>query len=376
MVGLGRMGGNMARRLARGGSSGRCVRSERAGPRCTGRRTAGTDDRRARRRAGCAQRAAHGVGDAACGCGDRLSADRAGRPARAWRPRRRRRQRLLPRLPAPGRRAGRATAFTSSTPASAAECGDSVEGYGLMVGGADDDIARLDPGAADAGARRRRRVGCTSGRSALATSPRWCTTASSTDSCRPMPRASRMLHARDDLVTDIAAVADAWRERNRHPVLVARSRGVVSCQPTRRLADVAPEVADSGEGRWTVHEAVDLGVPAPVITAALYERFAEPGQGRLRRQAAGAAAPRVRRARGHAAAIAAAPLNRARLQAHDSCGMPTAAALSTTASRARARPEQRPDPRRGAAGLPRRRPSRHRRRATPWQRALRRAQAS
>ena len=32
-------------------------------------------------------------------------------------------------------------------------------------------------------------------------------------------------------------------------------------------------VSDSGEGRWTVHAAVDLGVPAPVISSALYERF-------------------------------------------------------------------------------------------------------
>ena len=32
-------------------------------------------------------------------------------------------------------------------------------------------------------------------------------------------------------------------------------------------------VEDSGEGRWTVEEAVKRGVPAPVITASLYERF-------------------------------------------------------------------------------------------------------
>ena len=32
-------------------------------------------------------------------------------------------------------------------------------------------------------------------------------------------------------------------------------------------------VSDSGEGRWTVHAAVDLGVPAPVISSALWSRF-------------------------------------------------------------------------------------------------------
>jgi 6-phosphogluconate dehydrogenase len=40
------------------------------------------------------------------------------------------------------------------------------------------------------------------------------------------------------------------------------------------LADVAGYVEDSGEGRWTVEEAVNEGVPAPVISAALFARFA------------------------------------------------------------------------------------------------------
>ena len=40
------------------------------------------------------------------------------------------------------------------------------------------------------------------------------------------------------------------------------------------LDDIAPYVEDSGEGRWTVHEAIAEDVPAPVITAALYARFA------------------------------------------------------------------------------------------------------
>ena len=39
------------------------------------------------------------------------------------------------------------------------------------------------------------------------------------------------------------------------------------------LAHIAPYVADSGEGRWTVAEAIDLDVPAPVITQSLIERL-------------------------------------------------------------------------------------------------------
>jgi len=44
-------------------------------------------------------------------------------------------------------------------------------------------------------------------------------------------------------------------------------------QQDQQLNDVAPHVPDSGEGRWTVVEAIDLNVSAPVITTALQERF-------------------------------------------------------------------------------------------------------
>jgi len=44
------------------------------------------------------------------------------------------------------------------------------------------------------------------------------------------------------------------------------------------LRDIAPIVADSGEGRWTAVEAVEQGVPAPVISLALMMRFASQGK--------------------------------------------------------------------------------------------------
>jgi len=40
------------------------------------------------------------------------------------------------------------------------------------------------------------------------------------------------------------------------------------------LDDIAPYVEDSGEGRWTIHEAIAENVPAPVIAASLFARFA------------------------------------------------------------------------------------------------------
>jgi 6-phosphogluconate dehydrogenase len=45
-------------------------------------------------------------------------------------------------------------------------------------------------------------------------------------------------------------------------------------QNGNELANIKGYVEDSGEGRWTIHEAIAEDVPVPVITAALYARFA------------------------------------------------------------------------------------------------------
>ncbi len=45
------------------------------------------------------------------------------------------------------------------------------------------------------------------------------------------------------------------------------------------LAKFAGRVSDSGEGRWTIKAAIDEAVPAPVLTTALYERFSSRGEG-------------------------------------------------------------------------------------------------
>src|SRR5262249_46647102 len=44
------------------------------------------------------------------------------------------------------------------------------------------------------------------------------------------------------------------------------------------LNDFAGHVSDSGEGRWTIKAAIDEAVPVPVLTAALYQRFASRGE--------------------------------------------------------------------------------------------------
>ena len=45
------------------------------------------------------------------------------------------------------------------------------------------------------------------------------------------------------------------------------------------LKKISGHVADSGEGRWTIQEAVDSAVPAPVITASVFQRFSSRGRG-------------------------------------------------------------------------------------------------
>ena len=65
-----------------------------------------------------------------------------------------------------------------------------------------------------------------------------------------------------------------------------------------KLEDIAPYVEDSGEGRWTINEAIDENVPAPVIAASLFARFASRGRDQVRREGRRGAAEPVRRPRG------------------------------------------------------------------------------
>lgn len=85
-----------------------------------------------------------------------------------------------------------------------------------------------------------------------------------------------LLTRRDDLVSEPAAVAQAWREGSviRSWLLDLAADALADPQS---LADAAPFVADSGEGRWTVDEAIRQGTPIPVIAASLFARFDSQG---------------------------------------------------------------------------------------------------
>jgi 6-phosphogluconate dehydrogenase len=72
-------------------------------------------------------------------------------------------------------------------------------------------------------------------------------------------------------------VAEVWRRGSVIASwLLDLTAGALLRSP--ELADLAGRVSDSGEGRWTVLAAVDEGVPAHVLTASLYERFSSRGE--------------------------------------------------------------------------------------------------
>jgi 6-phosphogluconate dehydrogenase len=79
---------------------------------------------------------------------------------------------------------------------------------------------------------------------------------------------------------DLAEIAELWRRGSVvGSWLLDLAAGALQRDP--QLKGFEGRVADSGEGRWTIQAAVEAGVPAHVLTAALYERFASRGAGQF-----------------------------------------------------------------------------------------------
>ena len=85
-----------------------------------------------------------------------------------------------------------------------------------------------------------------------------------------------MLKAKEEFNLDVAAIAETWCHSS-----VVRSWLLDLVADTlehdTELETLNAFVPDSGEGRWSVLESVELGVPAPVMASALYARFASRG---------------------------------------------------------------------------------------------------
>jgi 6-phosphogluconate dehydrogenase len=81
-----------------------------------------------------------------------------------------------------------------------------------------------------------------------------------------------MEHSEFDL--DMTEIAGIWRYGSVVRSWLLELLHAAFEQQGSKLENIAPYVEDSGEGRWTINEAINENVPAPVISAALYARFA------------------------------------------------------------------------------------------------------
>jgi 6-phosphogluconate dehydrogenase len=77
---------------------------------------------------------------------------------------------------------------------------------------------------------------------------------------------------------NLADIAEVWR---RGSVIASwlLDLTAIALAEDPKLAKFAGRVSDSGEGRWTIKASIDEGVPSPVLTTSLYERFSSRGLG-------------------------------------------------------------------------------------------------
>jgi 6-phosphogluconate dehydrogenase len=146
-------------------------------------------------------------------------------------------------------------------------------GYGLMVGGSDDDIATAMPifdalrpeGPREEGFSH---VGpCGAGHYA-----KMVHNGIEYAIMQAYGEGFELLETRKDLIKDVTAVFKAWQRGT-----VVRSwlleLLVLGLEQDPSFEDISGYVEDSGEGRWTLEEAIDNAVPMPAISASIFARF-------------------------------------------------------------------------------------------------------
>jgi 6-phosphogluconate dehydrogenase len=146
-------------------------------------------------------------------------------------------------------------------------------GYGLMVGGADDDIARAMPvfdalrpeGPREEGFVHSGPVGAGHYAKMVHNGIEYAL-------MQAYAEGFELLEAREDLVKDVPGTFKAWQRGT-----VVRSwlleLLVRALDQDPELEKISGYVADSGEGRWTVEEAIEHAVPVPTISASIFARF-------------------------------------------------------------------------------------------------------
>jgi 6-phosphogluconate dehydrogenase len=152
-----------------------------------------------------------------------------------------------------------------------------VTGYGLMVGGTAEAVQRVEPFLCElAPAPDRGWLHC--GPSGAGHFTKMVHNGIEYGLMQAYAEGFALLRARQDLDLDVAKIAESWR----HGTVIRSWLLDLTAEflaEDSRLESIAPVVADSGEGRWTAIESVELGVPTPVMTLALMQRFASQGRG-------------------------------------------------------------------------------------------------
>ena len=146
-----------------------------------------------------------------------------------------------------------------------------TEGYALMVGGGDEEVAKVQPffdtlkPEGDSGFVHAGEVGAGHFAKMVHNGIEY-------GLMQAYAEGWELLEA-TDVVTDVPAVIASWQKGTviRSWLLDLMVNALTEDAHLEKLAGYAQ---DSGEGRWTVQAAVDHAVPLPVITAALYARFA------------------------------------------------------------------------------------------------------
>lgn len=146
-----------------------------------------------------------------------------------------------------------------------------VEGYSLMIGGREETFRRLEPifqtlaPAADRGY-------CYAGPAGAGHFVKMVHNGVEYALMQAYAEGFELMAAKEEFGLDLASIAETWRHGS-----VVRSwlldLAVAALEQDPGLEGLAAYVEDSGEGRWTVQESVDLAVPIPAITLALQQRF-------------------------------------------------------------------------------------------------------
>ncbi len=150
-------------------------------------------------------------------------------------------------------------------------------GYCLMVGGAAEDVRRLQPALAVL-APAPDRGWAHVGPAGAGHFTKMIHNGIEYGMMQALAEGFALLQGKAEFDLDLAQIAELWRHGSVvQSWLLDLTAGFL--RQDQALDGIAPVVADSGEGRWTAVEAIDQGVPAPVIQCALAMRFASQGKG-------------------------------------------------------------------------------------------------